>query len=133
MPFYKKVVFIIAIVFFVVMGVNALRRTLLFISNSKRLGDLELEVSNLRQQKGEISESLMYRQTNEYIEERARNDLNMIQPGEDVFVPAEDDQTNQKRQELLVSLDEQGDIQEDMEEQDETANWNIVLWYKVFF
>ena len=78
--------YVILTIFFLMASVNFTRTALEIIENSKRLDDLSQEVEVLEEQKTELEESASYKRTDAYIEEKARNDLNLIRPGEKVYV-----------------------------------------------
>ena len=73
-------------IFFILASVNFTRTALQIVENSKRLDELSQEVSGLEKEKEELTEAVAYKKTDEYIEEKARNDLSLIKPGEKVYV-----------------------------------------------
>ncbi|MFC1722451.1 septum formation initiator family protein [Patescibacteria group bacterium] len=83
-PAQTKYLFLI--VLFVVASINFTRTTLEIIENSKRLDGLSQEVDDLEQKKTQLEESVAYKSTDDYIEEKARNDLSLVRPGEKVYV-----------------------------------------------
>lgn len=84
--------YLLLIVLFALGSVNFTRTALEIINNSKRLDNLNDEVSLLRQQKTDLEGKVAYKKTDAFVEEVARNDLNMIKPGEKVYIL--DDLTN---------------------------------------
>jgi len=52
----------------------------------KRLIGAKRELEVLQQQKEELRKELEYRKSAEFIEEEARNKLNMVKPGEEVYL-----------------------------------------------
>ena len=79
--------YILLTLIFTIATVNFVRTTLDILQSSKRLEDLRAEVSDMDAQKTQLQADLEYKKTRDYIEERARNALNMIKPGEKVYVP----------------------------------------------
>ena len=78
--------YIVLSVLFVLASFNFIRTTLEIIENSKRLDSLSQEVNDLEHEKEELEKSVAFKVTDEYVEEKARNDLNLIRPGEKVYV-----------------------------------------------
>lgn len=84
MPAQTK--YIVLSILFVLASINFTRTALEILENSKRLDSLSQEVEELESEKKEYKNRVAYKKTDEYIEEKARNDLNMIKPGEKVYV-----------------------------------------------
>lgn len=84
MPAHTK--YILLSILFILASVNFTRTALEIIENSKRLDELSQEVQGLEDQKVALEESVSYKKTDEYVEEKARNDLSLIRPGEKVYV-----------------------------------------------
>ena len=78
--------YIALIILFVLGSVNFTRTAIEIMSNSKRLDNLNDEVLSLRQQKDGLEQEVDHKKTDEYVEKAARNDLNMIKPGEKVYI-----------------------------------------------
>lgn len=78
--------YVALIVLFALASVNFTKTALEIVNNSKRLDSLHYEVSSLKQEKADLDSIVAYKQTDQYVEEKARNDLNMIKPGEKVYV-----------------------------------------------
>ena len=55
----------------------------------KRLENLQQEVEGLRVERESLEESIAYKQTPDYVEKMARNELNLVLPGEKVYVVTE--------------------------------------------
>ena len=91
-----------------------------------RMSDLEKEVAGLQNKEKELEGSIEYKKTVEYIEEKARNDLNLIKPGESVYVisgPGSESYSDKKV--LSGSSERLG------KKRIEDANW--YKWYRLFF
>ncbi|GEM_PF-843980 len=62
--------------------------TLDILRNNQRLQEEQASVKALEQQKSALEQQVAYKKTQDFVEESARNDLNMIKPGERVYVVA---------------------------------------------
>lgn len=120
-----RVKYIALSVLFVVATVNFTKTTLDILKSSQRLDDLKDEVYDLEKEKLNLSESIDYKKTDDYVEERARDDLNLIKPGEQVFVIV-GDEFDIGDIDVLSSSDEflRGEEKKDS---------NLYLWFKLFF
>lgn len=86
MPIPAQVKYIGLTTLFVIGSFNFVRTTMEIVENSKRLDSLGDEVSTLESKKEGLEQSVAYKNTDDFIEEKARNDLNLIKPGEKVYV-----------------------------------------------
>ncbi len=84
MPAQTK--YIVLSVLFILASINFTRTALEILENSKRLDSLSQEVKEMEEEKQDYKNEVAYKKTDEYIEEKARNDLNLIKPGEKVYV-----------------------------------------------
>ncbi len=78
--------YLVLTVLFILASINFTRTALEIIKNSKRLDELSQEVGALEGDKKALEDGVTYKKTNDYIEEKARNDLSLIRPGEKVYV-----------------------------------------------
>jgi cell division protein FtsB len=127
MPKSKQIRYITISVLLLFLSFGLIRSALDVYRGSKRVGELENEVSGLENKKKELETSIEYKKTNEYVEEKARNDLNLIKPGETVFVvsgPGNEGYLDRKVQ----SIEEK---QADLRSKLEGKNW--YRWFKLFF
>ncbi len=88
--------------------------------------DLEKEVMDLQNKKKELEASIEYKKTAEYIEEKARNDLSLIKPGETIYVISGPGSEDYLPQNVLSSTSKnigKGTIRD--------TNW--YKWYRLFF
>ena len=108
-----------------VISANFIKSTVDVLSSRKRLEDAIEKEKDLVVERDMLKKSIEYKKSGEYIEESARNELNMIKPGEKVFVmeksvPAPGEvAAASKTRELTPAGDR------------EDPNW--YLWYKLFF
>ncbi len=65
---------------------NFTRTTMDIIQSSKRLESMQKTVSSLEKKKKALDKELKYKKTARFVEEQARNRLNMAKKGEDVLV-----------------------------------------------
>jgi len=84
MPAQTK--YIVLSVLFILASINFTRTAIEILENSKRLDSLSQDVKEMEEEKREYTNKIAYKQTDEYIEEKARNELNLIKPGEKVYV-----------------------------------------------
>ena len=76
---------ILSIVF--ILGTISLLVTSLDIWRSGRRVDITRnEIGAMEKQKTDLEKSIAYKQTSNYIEDKARTELNMAKPGESIFV-----------------------------------------------
>jgi len=135
MPILRKLKLIGISVFFLIVSINLIRGTLSLLQSSKRLEDMRREVAYLRQEKERLEAELEYKETQAYVEEKARNDLNMARPGEHVYVYTEDANTGDfsaNQQEFKTAADKKsvlGAVASDYTNNDPT--W--YMWYRLFF
>lgn len=85
-PAQPKIKYLILSAVFLIAAYNLTRTTFEILQSSKRLDSLKDEVSTLESKKDVLEQEVAYKQTSEYVEEQARNALNLIKPGEKVYV-----------------------------------------------
>jgi cell division protein FtsB len=121
--------YIVISILFVLAAINFTRTTLEILKSSKRLDDIKSEVSVLEEKKGNLEESIEYKKSDDYIEERARDDLNLIRPGEKVYVVADLDlnKIDEKTNEVLAAFTKR------IEDNTKASESNAYQWYKLFF
>ena len=120
--------YVVLTILFTVAAINLTRTTLEIFKSSKRLGDLDAEVSELQKERQQLEESIGYKGTDVYVEERARNDLNLIKPGEHVFVVDGGIEVEGE-----VSTDVLAEISERINRENDFEDSNIYHWYRLFF
>lgn len=85
-PAQPKIKYLVLSAVFLIAAYNLTRTTIEILQSSKRLDDLKDEVSMLESKKDLLKQEVSYKQTDDYIEEQARNALNLVKPGEKVYV-----------------------------------------------
>lgn len=124
--FHKKN--IILIIFLLIASVNFLKTTFQILNSRHRLEDIKNEVAVMEQKKDLLNEEIEYKKTQGYVEEEARNSLNMIKPGEEVYVVpgvSNEDFTAEKKgsTEVLGSETTVSGFKAS----------NVYMWYRLFF
>jgi cell division protein FtsB len=110
--------YLIFTILFTVATVNFVRTTMNVLQSSKRLENLKEEVVSLEEKRAYLEQTIDYKKTDEYAEERARNALNLIKPGEKLYVSST----------VLGKASER--VKEELENKEKS---NIQLWYELFF
>jgi cell division protein FtsB len=136
MPDLKRLKHIILSFVFLLMAVNFTKTTIELWKHNKRLENLQQEVGELRAEREGLEESIAHKQTPEYVEEMARNELNLVLPGEKVYVVTEDTgggsegvkEGGSRAFRLGDVLSSQSNIAEGVPE---SENW--YLWFRLFF
>ncbi|NMB70136.1 septum formation initiator family protein [candidate division WWE3 bacterium] len=86
MAFSVRGKYILLSILLILASINFTRTAYDILKSSKRLDDLEEEVSGLDSRKQRLQQEIERKKTPEYVEEKARNELNMIKPGEKIVV-----------------------------------------------
>ncbi len=128
----SRLKYILGIIFFTVLSVNTVKSALNVLKSKDRLDQVNEEVAMLEEEKRGIEEEIEFKKTDEYIEEKARNDLNLIKPGEKVYVvkSTEDGVSGNVLSEADVAPSESKETVEGAEE-NKDENW--YSWYRLFF
>ena len=71
---------------FILGSIGFIRTSITVVQSRHRLELLRQEVANLEQQKSHLKVELDYQKTPEYIEMEARNKLNLIKPGDKLYI-----------------------------------------------
>ncbi|OGC69799.1 hypothetical protein A2415_05020 [candidate division WWE3 bacterium RIFOXYC1_FULL_39_7] len=126
--------YIILAILFVVASVNFTKTTLEIVKSSRRLDELRSEVADMDAEKAALQKDIEYKKTDAYVEEKARNDLNMAKEGEKLFVVFDkgansDDSIAEKDDSEVLSAQDtrNGSVSSN------TRAQNLLLWYKLFF
>lgn len=127
MPTKGKIKYIVISILLLTLSFGLIRSSVGIFKGGKRLTDLESEVSSLQDRKYELEENIEYKKTDEYVEEKARNDLNLIKPGEIIYVISGPGSEEYSPKNVLSSS--AGNTGVFNRQQDQ--NW--YQWYKLFF
>jgi cell division protein FtsB len=120
--------YIFLTILFVLASINFTRTALEIIDNSKRLDSLSQEVEEMETQKQELEESVSYKNTDEYVEEMARNDLNLVKPGEKVYVIPKELKEDSLEAKVLGG----SSVVERLSSESSGDESNITKWIKLF-
>ena len=128
----SRLKYILGIVFFTILSVNTIKSALNVLKSKDRLDQVNNEVALLENEKKEIEEEIEFKKTDEYIEEKARNDLNLIKPGEKVYVVknTEEGATGNVLSETDTVAPETQSLGKG---NDQKKNENWYSWYRLFF
>lgn len=114
----------------VVISANFVKSTLEVLTNRKRLEEAEKREQKLVQERDVLKRQIEYKRTLEYIEESARNELNLIKPGEKVYVLEGSTEEGTVEQDDANRPDAAGSVA-GVSDEKERPNW--YHWYKLFF
>jgi len=120
----NKTRYILGIAVFFVLSVSFIRSTFHVFKSKDRLDEVNQEVAMLERERSQIEKDIEYCKSDEYIEEKARNELNLIKPGELVYVVSGGDIENKESSDVLAGSDVKVEDEKD-------ANW--YSWYRLFF
>ena len=126
MPINKNFRNLVISVVLLVLSVGLIRSSFEVFKGTQRMKDLEKEVANLQNERNDLETSIEYKKTAEYIEEKARNDLSLIKPGEVIYVVSGPGSEDYMRKNVLSSTSKNNE-----NEMGKNANW--YKWYKLFF
>lgn len=101
---------------------NITRTTSDIISKSKRLEELRSDVSTLETEKAALEQELAFKQTDEFVEQEARNKLNLVKPGEEVYIIPTDPDAVSSNFDVLAATDENIAVES-----------NVQQWINLFF
>lgn len=114
--------FILGTILFTLLSVSFVKSSFDVLEGRDRLYEVREDVEELEKQKEQIKEGIEYKKSDEYVEEKARNELNLIKPGEKVYVVMGGESSHNN------VLSESDFNSEDIAK---TSNW--YLWYRLFF
>ena len=95
------------------------------LEGSERLSEVQDEVLSLESEKEALEQEIQYKRTPEYVEEKARNDLNLVRPGETVYVVEKSEDEKGEKTSVLSEMDEI------LDSTYKDTNW--YMWYRLFF
>lgn len=114
-----------------------MKTTFEVMKSKRRFEDVKLEVAQLEQEKALLQEQIAFQQTDDFVEQQARNKLNMVRPGEKIFVVPEDyaDQVGYDSSSVLGIDDandvDSGSVPESSVLVEDVPNYK--KWFDVFF
>lgn len=87
---YKYSLYILGGCLVFLISIGFVRNAINTIQNNSRLSELESQVLGLQIQKQDLEKEISFQQSDEYIEQEARNKLNLIKQGEQLYVVSQD-------------------------------------------
>lgn len=118
----NKPKYILGIIFFLILSATTIKSSFSVLKSKERLDSLNGEVARLEEEMKKIESEIEFKKSNEYVEEKARNDLNLIKPGEKVYVV----KGGEEQAENVLS-----DSDQKIEAEEKRPNW--YSWYRLFF
>ncbi len=106
-------------------SISVTKTTLAILQSTRRLEELNTEVTQLESKKLALESSIDYKKTNRYVEDRARTDLNMVLPGESLYVITGDDVLGASASSVISAAG--------IGTSSNVKSSNIYHWYKLFF
>lgn len=82
----SKYKFFLLSILLILAGISFTRTVLEILKSSKRLDATKEEITALEQRKDNLEETIEYKKTDDFIEKTAREELNLVKPGEEVYV-----------------------------------------------
>ena len=83
---FSNLIYLVLSAVFVMLGTNFIKTTRDVINNSRRLDDAQNEVNVLKARQDSLNKDLEYIKGGEYLEQQARDALNLVMPNERVYV-----------------------------------------------
>lgn len=120
-----KLKYLILSAFLLLASYNLMRTTLEIYKSSQRLEELKGDVADARKQNEELKSQLSYRQSPQFVEEEARNKLNMIKPGEQLVIPISLAADGQSESPIVLGVD--------TESRSKLRETNVDKWLDLFF
>ena len=114
--------YLILSVLLIFASINITKTTFDILQSSKRLEELQSEVTDLDEKKLSLQNTIDYKKSDEYVQEKGRNELNLILPGEKVYVVVGNVASSAQKVVLGTSTEESA-----------LKGTNVYHWYRLFF
>ncbi len=82
----KNLKYIVLSTLLIIASLSFMKTTIFVLKSNQRFEDLRAEVADLEKDKAYINEELEFKKSPDFIEQEARNKLNMLKPNERVYV-----------------------------------------------
>lgn len=120
-----KFKYILGSILLFIVSISLIKSSFQVFKSKDRLDEVNKELSKLEDEKKRLEAEIQYKQTQEYIEEKARDDLNLIKLGEKVYVVVGQDEKASSETNVLSGSSER--------KKNDTKDKNWYSWYKLFF
>jgi len=110
--------YIVLSLLFVFATINFTKTIINVLHNSRRLGEMNAEVSGLKNEEESLKSALSYKKSDDFVVTEARNKLNMVKKDEEIFA----------KPVVLGIKDESSDNQKP----EKRIESNVSLWIKLF-
>ena len=120
-----KLKYFIGSVLLCILSISFIRSSFDVLKSKDRLDSVDAEVLKLEEKKLHLEKEIAFKKTDGFVEETARNDLNLIKEGEKVYVVKWDKSADSEKDDAL-SANSVG-----VENEKSNANW--YSWYQLFF
>ncbi len=122
-------------VLLILASISFIRTTIEIFQSSKKLDTAKQEISSLETKKDQLEKSIAYKKTDSYVEKVARDDLNLVKPGERVFVVKDE---NYDKDKPKPELDSEPTLGASTERLSKDLTWhqrklNLKKWLNLFF
>jgi len=94
MNFPTKVKYIGFTALLIVASINMITTTRRIVKNSRRLKDVREDVLSLEQDREQLIQEIKDKETQEYIEKTAREELNLVKPNDEIYIYPEEKDIN---------------------------------------
>lgn len=123
----KGLKYVVISLVLVIISVNLIAGIGKSLKSTARLEEVKQQISAAQKQKEALEAEISYKQSDDYVRERARDDLNLVMPGERVFVV-----TGEPPEEGEVAKSGGSDGSEVLGQSSarDAANW--YLWFRLF-
>lgn len=123
----KDLKFLLVSIVLLTASFSFVRNTRNTIQNNKRFEEMREEVSRLNREKAELQEDLAFQESDEFIEQEARNRLNMVKPNEELFVLGDNSSLEINEEDTSIGT------QRVVSKKQNTKTSNFVLWVNLLF
>jgi cell division protein FtsB len=115
-------------ILFVLGSIGFTKTTLEIMKSGKRLDTAKDDIVQLEKDKAGLEESIAYKKTADYVEEKARTELNLAKPGERVYVIKGLSNDTKNAPSVLAA-----NMQRSQSKTLKERTQNLSLWWNLFF
>jgi cell division protein FtsB len=121
----SKLKYFIGSVLLLILSASFIRSSFDVLKSKDRLDNVDAEVIKLEEKKSYLEKEIALKKTDGFVEEVARNDLNLIKEGEKVYVVKWENSDGSGQENVLSASS--------TETVNESPNANWYSWYQLFF